>query len=131
MTSILGLVPGHDRGYLITGLLKFVLRDRRNLRESQRTPLLEVMENVGVNLAQFLPGKSWRASGMFDFIASSLVLAPMIGDCTALDTKYLVDELERNARYVFLAHNPTCVEALLTERCCSYISLIMLLHLVT
>jgi hypothetical protein len=60
---------------------------------------------------------------MFGFIMSSLVFAPMIVDCAALDPKYLV---EWNARRVFLAQNPTCVEALLAERCRKCKDLILL-----
>jgi hypothetical protein len=63
---------------------------------------------------------------MFGFIASSLVLTPMIVDCTALDTQYLADEIEWNARSAFLAQNPTCVEALLAKRCCICENLILL-----
>jgi hypothetical protein len=65
---------------------------------------------------------------MFGFIASSLVVAPVIVDCVALDTKRLAGELEWKARDVFLAQNPTCVEALLPEVCCRCKRLI-LLHL--
>jgi hypothetical protein len=100
------------------GLLKFVLDDRPNLRESQRPPLLETMENVGDNFGMFLLGESWRTSRMFGFIVSSLVFAPMIVDCAALDTKYLADELEWKAWRVFLAQNPICLEALLAQRYC-------------
>jgi hypothetical protein len=74
--------------------LKFVLHDRRNLRESRRTPLLEVMKNVGDNLVKSLQGESWRTSSMFGFIASSLVFAPMIVGCATLDAKYFADEFE-------------------------------------
>jgi hypothetical protein len=54
------------------GLLKLVLHDRCNLRESQQTPLLEAIENVGDNLVKFLPAESWRTAGIFGFIASNL-----------------------------------------------------------
>jgi hypothetical protein len=50
----------------------------------------------------------------------------MIVDRAALDTKYLTDELKRNARRVFLVQNSTCVEALLAERCCRCKILILL-----
>jgi hypothetical protein len=83
------------------------------------------MENIGDNLAKFLRAETWWTSSMFGFIASSIVLVPMRVDCAALDTKCLVDELERNARLVFLAQNPTCVEALLAERRCRSKSFIL------
>jgi hypothetical protein len=63
---------------------------------------------------------------MFDFISSSLVLAPMIVDCAAIGPKYLADELEWNTRPVFLPQNPTYVEALRAKRCCRYNSIILL-----
>jgi hypothetical protein len=69
------------------GVSKFVLHDRRNLLESQRTPLLKAMENVSNNLVKFLRRESWRTSGMFGFIALSLILAAMIVDYAVLDTK--------------------------------------------
>jgi hypothetical protein len=50
------------------------------------------------------------------FTAPSLVLAPLIVDCAALNTKYMADELGWNARRVLLAQNSTCVEALLAEK---------------
>jgi hypothetical protein len=39
-------------------------------------------------------------------------------DFAALDTEYLVDEREWNARRVPLAQKPTYVEELLAEKCC-------------
>jgi hypothetical protein len=106
--------------------LRLILHDRRNIRENQRTPLLEAMENVSDNLVKFLPGKSWRTTCMFGFIASNPIPGPMIVDCIALGIIYLGSELEWNARPVFLAQNPTCLEALLAERCCRYNNLILL-----
>jgi hypothetical protein len=50
--------------------------------------LLDAMENAGDNLIKFLRRDSWRTSSMFAFIASSLGLALMMIDWTALDTKY-------------------------------------------
>jgi hypothetical protein len=67
-------------------LLKLVLHDRRNLRESQWTPLLGAMENVGDNLVNFLRGERWQVSRMVGFIASSLGLAPMIVECVAFES---------------------------------------------
>jgi hypothetical protein len=63
---------------------------------------------------------------MFGFIASRLVLAPMIVNSAALDTKYLADELDWNAWRVFLAQNPSCVETLPAEKCCRWKILIPL-----
>jgi hypothetical protein len=63
---------------------------------------------------------------MFGFIASSLVSALIIINCAVLTIKDLADELESNARCVFLAQNPTFVKALLTERCRRSKSLILL-----
>jgi hypothetical protein len=60
------------------------------------------------------------------FIALSLVLAPRSVSCAPLDTKYLANELEWNAWHVFLAQNPTCVEALRVERYCICQNLILL-----
>jgi hypothetical protein len=57
---------------------------------------------------------------MFAFIAPSFILAPIIVDCATIDTKCLADELEWNARSLFLAQNLTCMQALLAERCCRY-----------
>jgi hypothetical protein len=84
------------------------------------------MENVGDNVIKLLREEGWRTSGIFGFIASSLVLTSMIAHCAALDTKCLADEIEWNARHVFLAQNPTCVEALLEERyySCKYLILL-------
>jgi hypothetical protein len=84
------------------------------------------MENVGDRVVKFLRGESWRTSGMFSFAAPTLLLAPMMVDCAAVDIKYLADELEWNARPVFLAQNPTCVETLLAKRRCMCKSLILL-----
>jgi hypothetical protein len=89
-------------------------------------PLLEAIENVGDNVVRFLLGESSRTSGMFGFTASSLVLAPLIVDCAALDIKHLADMPKWNARSVFVARNPVCVEALLAKRCCRGDNLIML-----
>jgi hypothetical protein len=75
------------------------------------------MENASDNLVKFLREESWRMSGTFNFIASSLVLTQMIIDYAALVTKYLADELDWNALRVFPAQNPTCVEAPLAKRC--------------
>jgi isochorismate synthase EntC len=96
------------------GLLKIVLHDRHNLRESQRTRLLEAMENVGNKSVKFLREESWKMSGMFSFIGSGPVPGLMIVECAALETKCLAGELEWKARRVFLAQNPTCVEELLS-----------------
>jgi hypothetical protein len=52
-----------------------------------------------------------RAGGRPGCLVLFRVLAPMSVDCAALDTKYLADEVEWNARHVFLAQNPTCAEA--------------------
>jgi hypothetical protein len=114
------------KGIWQQGLLKFVLHNRHNLRQSPRTPLLEATENVGDHLIKFLPGESLQTSGIFGFITSNLVLVPTIVDSTTLDIKYSTDVLEWNARRVLLAQNSTCVEALLAETCCRCKSLILL-----
>jgi hypothetical protein len=49
----------------------------------------------------------------------------MIIDCAAFDTKCSADEVEWNARRMFHAQNPTCLEALLAERRCRSKSLIL------
>jgi hypothetical protein len=89
--------------------------DRRNLQESQRMSLLEVMANVGVHLVKLLRGETGRTSRMFGLIASSLLVALMIVDCAALHAKYFAGDFDWNARRVFLVHNPTCLEVLLAE----------------
>jgi hypothetical protein len=50
----------------------------------------------------------------------------MIVDCAALDTKYLTDELEWNAQYVFLSQNLRYMEALLAEKCCRWKRIMLL-----